>query len=61
MFDIGISEFALIALVALIALGPRDMSAAVRGLSKAVMLVKKATRSLMLKLQEYIEEEKHDG
>jgi len=51
----------LIALVALIALGPRDMSAAVRGLSKAVMLVKKATRSLMLKLQEYIEEEKHDG
>ncbi|MGA2090320.1 MAG: twin-arginine translocase TatA/TatE family subunit [Endomicrobiales bacterium] len=60
MFDIGLSELALVVIVALLVLGPREMPVLVRNLGKLMLLIKKATRGMMFKLQEYLEEDGHD-
>ena len=53
-------ELLLVALVALIVLGPHKMPSAARQLGNALVQVKKMSRELMRKLQESLEEEKPD-
>jgi Tat protein translocase TatB subunit len=60
MFNIGMQELLLVALVALIVLGPHKMPSAARQLGNALVQVKKMSRELMRKLQESLEEEKPD-
>lgn len=60
MFDIGMQELALVALVALVVLGPERIPSAARQLGRVFIRIKKMLRSLACVVEDALEEKGAD-